>query len=83
MNETKPEPTQPTLPIKPAAKPAAPKPEEKQSNPTLAGFDTYLATVPKEWLPSMMVRIANKCLAEKVFANPGAMAEAIVGASKK
>lgn len=31
----------------------------------------------------MMVRIANKCLAEKVFATPGAMAEAIVGASKK
>lgn len=55
---------------------------EKEQSPLVA-FSNFLANAPKEHLPTMMVRIANKCLAEKVFATPGAMAEAIVGASKK
>lgn len=59
---------------------ASPKPEAK--NP-LKDLDRILATAPKDWLPTMMVRIAKKCLAEKVFETPEAMAAAIVGASRK
>lgn len=81
-------PVKPVAPVKPEAKaqtppPAAPvptqQPAEKAISP-LAAFSALVDKAPKEHLPTMMVKLANKCIAEKVFANPRAMALAIEGA---
>jgi len=86
MNEEPkiPEIKQPVVPIKPAAK-AAPQPAlqaaEKAISP-LAAFSALVDKAPKEHLPTMLVKLANKCISEKVFATGKELADAIVGASK-
>jgi len=68
-------PTPPTPPVQvAAAAPAAPSP--------LAAFIALVAAAPKEHLPTMLVKLANRCMAEKVFATGKELADAIVGASK-
>jgi len=67
MNEeTKaPEIKQPVVPIKPAAKTPAPtqQPAEKAISP-LAAFSALVSAAPKEHLPTMLVKLANKCISE-------------------
>ena len=84
MNETSTKIESTPTPTKLAAKPVATPTQqaaEKAVSP-LAEFSALVGKAPKEHLPTMMVLLANKCMAEKVFATSGAMAEAIVGASK-
>jgi len=66
-------PTLPTPPVQ-AAAPAAPSP--------LAAFSALVDKAPKEHLPTMLVKLANRCISEKVFATGKELADAIVGASK-
>jgi len=49
---------------------------------TVGDFAQFIASVPKEWLPTLLVKLANRCLSEKVFATGKELADAIVGASK-
>ena len=65
---------------KAAAQPAL-QPAHQAISP-LAAFIALVEKAPKEHLPTMLVKLANKCISEKVFATGKELADAIVGASK-
>ena len=87
-----------TLPKQPELKASEvteiPKPSFKHGDPgvsTRSGFRPVspgeitgiIDIVPKECLPTLLVKLANRCLSEKVFATGREMADAIAGAIKK
>jgi len=48
--------------------------------PNLPFAMAIIASAKPEWLPTLMAKIGQRCINEKVFANPRAMALAIEGA---
>jgi len=92
-----PEIKQPVVPIKPAAKTPAPKSDMEKAKeemfrqakamqsvepPPLSVFSDLVNKAPKEHLPTMLVKLVNRCRAENIWPNSKEMADAIMGASK-
>lgn len=79
------EPTTTTTPPPPPPAPAKPvvvAKAEPKSNQSLQDFQAIIDVAPKEWLPSMMVRLSKKCIEKGVFPNGPKMAESIIAAAK-